>query len=399
MNSEETWVIQTAELVIGSTLSFDLNDATGVVLHKAGMPISQRLIDRLQKKCIHSVTVKGRAREVPSLTAMLLSYYDSATIEAVERILTGSEQALNRFAASIREGKGSDIAELRENIDQFIDTARTESSAAFAVIASRLKSISPDIASRLSFRSTLLALTGVTVGCLTDCSDDECVEIGMVGLLHDCSLLLHPEWFGEGGWLHSKDAALTEFRNHPIESAELLNGVPGINEQVLEAIAQVHEQFDGSGYPHSLWGSQIRSSANIINAVDAYLNLVDPLFHKNRILPADALAFLCHNAANGRFSAQVIRGLIMGMSIYPIGSMVELDDESLALVVCSNPGNPIEPIVRLMTEGNDLADLSSSPRTIVGPSTRIDQSIQRMSKSRMDEMLWRCDIQNEPAFA
>ena len=134
MNSEETWVIQTAELVIGSTLSFDLNDATGVVLHKAGMPISQRVIDRLQKKNIHSVTVKGQAREVPSLASMLLSYFDSATIEAVDRILTRCEHALRSFAASLREG--TDIAELSENINQFIDTARTNSSAALAVLAS-----------------------------------------------------------------------------------------------------------------------------------------------------------------------------------------------------------------------------------------------------------------------
>ena len=273
MNSEETWVIPTEELVIGSTLSFDLNDAQGVVLHKAGMPISQRLIDRLQKKSIHSVTVKGRAREVPSLASMLLSYFDSATIEAVNRTLTGSEHALSSFATSLREGNGSDITELKDNINQFIDVAKKGSLAALAVLASRSKSTSPDIVAMLSSRSTRMALMGVIVGCLMDCSDDECVEIGMVGLLHDSSLLVHPEWFDEGR-LSSNDQALTEFRHHPIESAELLSGVQGLNEQVLQAIAQVHEQSDGSGYPHGLWGSQIQSPASIMNAVDAYLNLI-----------------------------------------------------------------------------------------------------------------------------
>ena len=82
----------------------------------------------------------------------------------------------------------------------------------------------------------------------------------------------------------------------------------------------------------------------------------------------------------------------MGMSIYPIGSIVELDDQSEAIVVCSNSKNAMEPIVRHLNAGNGAIDLSKSPRSIVGPSTR-DASIVRVAKSSLNEALWRCDLE------
>ena len=62
MSEEQSWVIQTEDLQIGTVLSFDLTDATGQVLHKAGLPINDRLKERLTKKNIHSVTIRGAAK-------------------------------------------------------------------------------------------------------------------------------------------------------------------------------------------------------------------------------------------------------------------------------------------------------------------------------------------------
>lgn len=392
MSTEKTWVLQTAELVIGSTLSFDLNDAAGVVLHKAGNPISDRLIERLQKKNIHSVTVNGRAADAIDQDSVLFALFDPFTIEKTKQIVAASEMAIAKFAASLRQGEAGNVKELKSNVDLFIAQTKLDSSASFAVLASRAKSIGREIVEKLTARSTLMALIGVSTSVVMSRTDADCIDIGMAGLLHDCSLLMHPEWFGDAGKLSGNTKLLSEFRNHPIESAELLKEVAGINEHVLEIISQVHEQFDGSGYPKKLAASAITHAARILNAADAYLNLVQPFFHNNRLLPTDALAYLCHNAKTGRFDSQVIRGFITGMSIYPIGSIVELDDESVAMVVRSNPGKPLEPIVQPLNANSKAMDLSISPRTIVGPNLKHDPSVQRIFKSSMDETLWRSDM-------
>ena len=392
MSSEETWVLQTAELVVGSTLSFDLCDSQGVVLHKAGTPISDRLIERLEKKNVHSVSVKGRVTEPIDQDSILFSLFDSITIEKTNQIVTESEKAVTKFVASLRQGEDINVAELESSVNQFVSQAKLDSSAAFAVLASQTKSVRVDIVAKLASRSTLMALIGVTTSVVMGRTDLDCIEVGMAGLLHDSSLLLHRDWFDESNGVPRNAERLLEFRKHSLESAELLQGINGVSDQVRTIISQVHEQFDGTGFPKGLKASEIHNAARILNAADAYLNLVQPLFHNTRLLPADALAYLCHNATSGRFDSQTIRGLIKGMSIYPIGSIVVLDDESLAMVVRSNLGKPLQPFVQPLNANSKAMDLSNSPRMIVGPNLKHDPAVQRIPKSKMNEMLWRCDV-------
>lgn len=399
MSSEEKWVLQTSELVVGSKLSFDLNDTQGVVLHKAGAPITDRLIERLQKKNIHSVTVKGRAVQAIDQDAILYSHFDSALIAEMNQIVSECDTALRKLTEELSQGQAGDVVELERIVNRFVEQAKLDSSAAFAVLGRRTTKVSPEIAAKLTSRSTLMALMGVAASVVMAKTEADCIDVGMAGLLHDSSLLLHPEWFGDVGGLNGNTKFPSQFRNHSIESAEILTGVDGIREQVLTIISQVHEQCDGSGYPNGLVASEIHHSAKILNTADAYLNLVQPCFHNNRFPPADALAYLCHNAIAGRFDSKVIRGFIMGMSIYPIGSMVELDDASIAMVVRSNIGKPLEPFVQPLNAKAKPIDLSKSPRTIDGPNLREDPSVQRITKSRMDKMLWGSDLGLEPTFS
>ena len=39
---------------------------------------------------------------------------------------------------------------------------------------------------------------------------------------------------------------------------------------------QVHEQFDGSGYPRGVKSHRIHNYARILNVVDSYLQLIFP---------------------------------------------------------------------------------------------------------------------------
>ena len=392
MDLHETWVLQTADLVVGSTLSFDLNDAKGAILHKSGTPISERLLDLLKKKGIRSVTVKGHLPKSDSLTSVLLSHYDSVKIERFDRVLAECEASLSQFLLNVEQNRSGDTAELISQVNRFMAQAKEDSSAALAVLSCRIQSSPPELIEKITSRSTTLALMGVTTGVLMGLSEEDCFEVGIAGVLHDCSLLLHPEWFRACA-LMGDSKEIKKFRNHPIESMELLGDAAGLGDQVLATIGQIHEQFDGSGFPYGLSGEQSSISARVLNAADAYLNLVLPLFQTNRIVPADALAILCHNAAKRRFDPQVVRSLIMGMAIYPIGSIVELDDQSEAIVVESNSKNAMKPIVRHLNEGNGATDLSKSPRSIVGPSTRGDASKVRVAKSSLNEALWRYDLE------
>jgi len=391
MSEELSWVIQTEDLQIGTALSFDLTDGAGQILHKAGMPISERLKERLQKKNIHSVTVRGAAKTDETLAeSLLIDSYPEGSIKAIQNSIEATQMALCKLIAGIQRNDEGTVAELEDNVGQFLDQASKDFSAALAVVAMISKNANADFVERVAKRSAKLSLLGVVTSVVLANEAHESMEIGLAGLLHDSALLLHPEWFSTIAG-HRGERFLEEYQRHPIESAELVNGTKGISRNVVTMITQVHEQADGTGYPRGMRLASTIPGATILNLADAYLVLVEPLSGRRHV-PSDALSYLCHHAAQGRFCKVTMQSMLQGMSIYPIGSTVLLDDESRALVIQSTPGKPLQPIVRLLQTGHLRIDLAQSARFISAPYIGADAAaLDRINKTQMQETLWRTD--------
>lgn len=391
MSEEQSWVIQTEDLQIGTTLSFDLMDASGLILHKADMPINARLKERLQTKGIHSVTVRGTSQlDGTQLDALLIDSFSPGCVKAIQESIESTQIAVRKLVAVLQNNEEGNIDELRENVSQFVGQAGNDVAAALAVIALKSRGSSCDTVEIVAKRSAKLSLLGVITSILNSDEPNVSMEIGLAGLLHDCSLLLHPEWFSQDANQRA-DAFLNEYPRHPIESAELLHTAIGISKEVVTMVTQVHEQADGTGYPGGMKLANTLQGAAILNLADAYLTLVEPFRGKGHV-PSDALAYLTYQTANGKFCKATLRCLIQGMSIYPIGSIVLLEDDSKAIIIQGNPEEPFQPIVRLLQPGNLRIDLRDSNRSISQPYVGSNAvHMKRILKSQMQEIKWRTD--------
>jgi response regulator RpfG family c-di-GMP phosphodiesterase len=391
----EKHIIQTADLQIGTTLSFDLSDAQGNLLHKAGMPITQRLLDRLVAKKIHSVTILGESKLDKSNTRdVLLQSYPPELISSIQSSISETESRIEDFVDCIAKSDEVDSAPVIESVDSFVALARRDASAALAVVMNRA-AVSQELKAKLISRATTMSLLSVATSALLNFPSEDSVDVGIVAMLHDCSLLIHPEWFASDGSLNKDSSHLLGYRNHPEESAQILREIEGMSEQVIEAVAQVHEQLDGSGYPHGYSHEQIPAMAAIVNLVDAYLSLVSPLHTQNAVLPSDATAYLCHQAGLQRFDPQMVKAFVSSLSVYPLGSTVELDDESIAVVIKSNHEKPLEPIVRLLDSTGRVSDLSIANRKIIAAVSPKGSGLRRITKTMLDDILWRDDMRYE----
>ena len=391
MSEEQSWVIQTEDLQIGTVLSFDLTDATGQVLHKAGLPINDRLKERLWKKNIHSVTIRGAAKfDEDQTESLLIDSYLPGSFIAIQASIESTQNSLRKLVATLQNSEEGNIEELREHVTHFVDQASRDVATALAVIALTSQDANREIADLLAKRSAKLSLLGVITSVVKADDQKESVEIGLAGLLHDCSLVRNADWFSTNA-SQRKDQFLAEYQRHPIESAELVNATKGISKNVLTMITQVHEQADGTGYPRGMNLAKTMPGASILNLADAYLALVEPI-QGIRFVPADAMAFLCYHTSQGKFCKFTLQLMIQGMSVYPVGSTVFLDDDSRALVIQANPGMPLQPVIRLQQLGNLRIDLKDSSRTIVGPFLGSEASkLERIKKSQMLDFLWRTD--------
>ena len=101
-----------------------------------------------------------------------------------------------------------------------------------------------------------------------------CDEIAVAGMLHDIGKLeLADVIYG-----NQKDIMAVErskyVRMHPALGIDVLRKEGVYSEQVISYIANHHENYDGTGYPHHIEGEEIPYGARILRVCDVFAALV-----------------------------------------------------------------------------------------------------------------------------
>jgi hypothetical protein len=131
---------------------------------------------------------------------------------------------------------------------------------------------------------------------------------------------------------------------------------------LADAACTHHERLDGTGYPGGLRDSQISSLARLIAVCDTYAAMCACRPHRpareTRTALADTL-LLADQGVLDRHQAE----RLMQLSFYPVGSIVEMANGALGVVVAApttrrEPANPARPVVALIV-GPDGAALPS----------------------------------------
>ncbi|WP_306603695.1 HD-GYP domain-containing protein [Azonexus sp.] len=111
-------------------------------------------------------------------------------------------------------------------------------------------------------------------------------------------------------------------------------------------IACHHERWDGSGFPSRLLESKIPRLARIVAIANRYDNLCNPFDLSTAKTPGEAVAYLFkHEGAY--FDPALLQMFVRAVGVYPPGCFVALDDGSIGLVVETNTGDLLRPLVML----------------------------------------------------
>ena len=60
---------------------------------------------------------------------------------------------------------------------------------------------------------------------------------------------------------------------HPVYGAQILAGLPGVTDAVIQIVLYHHERWDGAGYPEGLAGRRIPLAARLVCVADVYTSL------------------------------------------------------------------------------------------------------------------------------
>lgn len=175
--------------------------------------------------------------------------------------------------------------------------------------------------------------------------------VAEAGMLHDIGLSRVPKFILEKpGPLTRREFELVKM--HCNYAARQLEQEGTYDHRVIEIVRHHHERIDGSGYPGGWVGHQIPDYVQMVAVCDVYESMTTEKPYEPALSPSVALTRL-HKRADRHFSRQVVEAFIRCIGIYPLSSLVRLQNGSLGIVISSNEENRLKPVVLLVKDQKD----------------------------------------------
>lgn len=179
-----------------------------------------------------------------------------------------------------------------------------------------------------------VCVLAVAFGRYLGIEEDKLQNLGLCGLLHDLGKMRVPESIvNKPGKLTDKEMQM--MKAHTVHGRNLLSSSPHLYSGTIDVAYSHHERVDGKGYPRRLSGEKISRYAKIISIVDAY----DAITAKRCYSPArtSSEALRCIYEERGKqFDEELAIAFIKMVGLYPPGSIVELSNGQVGLVMESN---------------------------------------------------------------
>ncbi len=241
---------------------------------------------------------------------------------------------------SLKNGETVDIAPLEEMADELVDSIFKNPDA--MIYLSRIREKDTYLMEHSLNVGMLLANFGRYLGL----SRLVIKELLVGGLLHDTGKIMIPDEI-----LH-KPGKLTfdEFeimKRHVKYGVQFLDKSEGISEVMRTVAANHHERLDGLGYPNGLKGDELCLISRVSTIVDVYDALTADRCYKKGMPSTTAFRILLEGAGS-QFDPILVKKFIKCMGVYPVGTLVKLKSNKLALVIERNEESPLKPVVKII---------------------------------------------------
>ena len=193
------------------------------------------------------------------------------------------------------------------------------------------------------FHSLNVAVIAMMIGQAKGYSAEKLKALSFAALFHDMGKVKIPTA------ILRKQAILTEpeanyLKLHTKYGLDLANQIEGFPETAKVVIAQHHELRDGSGYPKGLQGDEINELAQVIIVANAFDNLCHTPVVSEQKIPHAALSHLYKNCKH-LYKEENLNILIKFMGVFPPGTVVQLSNNMVGLVISVNASKLLFPNV------------------------------------------------------
>lgn len=181
-------------------------------------------------------------------------------------------------------------------------------------------------------------------------------DLGVAALLHDIGkinlpieLVNKPDTYNEMDW--------KQMRSHPVFGVKTILKTRGSDLSSVRAIAAAYEHhitFAGGGYPELLQKRTPCMFAQIVAIADSFNAMTSGRIYHRKRMAGDEVITNMVNRAGSDFNPLLLKVFINTIGIYPVGSVVRLNTNEIAIVSRTNPDDLVKPEVKVIADQDGL---------------------------------------------
>jgi HD-GYP domain-containing protein (c-di-GMP phosphodiesterase class II) len=313
-------------------------------------PITTQMINRLKRWGYKGVLSNGTLVDTPTISNMPSAETSSLSLDQdikEQELLQEAQTFYAELIAFIERMfttyvTKSDLQErpISDMVKRTIDMVRSHRGQIL-----RLREMTENEKNYIVNHSAKTTILAISTGLAVRMPPHKLIELGSAALLHEIGMIRLPPQ------IYMSDKKLTDQERkaitaHPVLGFKILRQF-SFPMSISLAVLECRENVDGSGYPRALTGDKISLYAKIISVAAAFAAMTSARPYRGSMDGHAALMEMLKR--KGRtYDDTMLRALIVDISIYPIGSYVQLANGQKGLVVESNRNNARTPRVRVI---------------------------------------------------
>lgn len=173
------------------------------------------------------------------------------------------------------------------------------------------------------------------------------------------------------------DEEMDIMRSHVTLGYDVLKRSGELDPISLEVVRDHHEKLDGTGYPNYKVADELSDYARMITIVDTYDAITADRCYQDARTPVTAFKILRAESGDS-FDDELVAEFINCMGIHPVGTLVKMKSNKLAVVTKSNFVNPLCPVVNIFYSLVNKGYIE--PRVVNLSAANVSDEIERSVK-------------------
>lgn len=343
-------------MVFDKAVYIDMNN----ILVAPMVPLKEDDINRLTKWGIEEIETAGEvvkqgsdgqahkvsiSDEVKRLTRMAKLGNGAESVPAIRNLQTvyaDTYSLVEDVFKKVRNGAGYDKKKILNGVDDILTEASKDTNAALNEVTMEhdgkyIYTLGVNV-------SILSMVTGLSLGF----GKDRLITLGAGALLHDIGMVRVPNYIAEkkGSLTHDE---YNRIKTHTVYGYRIALNELDLGNDIADIVMQHHEIYDGSGYPRKLEGENISDYARIVSICDVFIAMIKKRSYRDAHMSYSAMKNILSGSSR-KFDPDYVKAFLSNMAIYPVGSIVQLNNGVMAKVVSANSELPLRPKVSVMVD-------------------------------------------------